>query len=695
MGIDRRSIIKLLAGVAVGSVFTPVSLKLTDDISIWTQNWPWVPKNIDGKNEYVPTVSKLCPSATAMRVRTVDGRPVRTVGDPDHPLSGGTISALVAAEVQLLYSPSRIKRPLRKTADGGWKEITWSEALALLDEQLGHAKGSKTDLAVISGDQTGTINEVLSGLTAGMGSTQFYLMPSEAQTMAKAWDVMGGSGMPGYETEGSDYVLALGADILESWGPSTRNRRIYAASRPHGEDPTATYIYVGPTTTNTAVGSDQWIPAKPGSQAVVALGLANLLIKAGATAQIGDFEAFKALAAQYDAARVQELAGVSEAHLQQMADGLMAASSPVVITGAEAGQGGSVAATMTGMALNLLLGAFNANPGLRDVPVFEQVVAKAMDRKTIMANDLAAYMQSVAVGDMASPKVLITYEANPAFALPGGLTGPAKEALDKVPFKVAFAQFMDETAAMADLLLPSPLGLERYDDVATPAGCGVGIYCLNKPVIEAVNPAANLHGGDVILGAAAKVGLDLGYKTFKDVLAAKAKAVGMDAQTLMDGKPFVIEATRLGKLTLAVDVISKSLEEAPSEGLVLAVVHKLAFGTATTAVPPQNLKVLRQDELKGNMMYVHMNQKTAASARVSKGQAITLSANGASIPALVHVSEMVMDGVVMAPWNLGHTAFDAFAKDKGANVASLLTAHVEPGSGLSTWTKTGVTIAKA
>lgn len=693
MGIDRRSIVKFLIGGAVGSMFTPTPWILTDDISIWTQNWPWVPKNIKGVDAYVPTVSKLCPSATAMLVRTVSGRPVRTMGNPEHPLSGGKISPLAATEVQLLYSPSRIKRPLRKTSDGGWKEISWTDALALLDEKLGFVKGSATRLAVISGDQTGTVNEVLSGFVASMGSKQFFLMPSEAQPLARAWELMGGAGMPGFETAGSDYVLALGADILESWGASTRTRRAYCEARPHGEAPAATYAYVGPSCTNTAVGADIWVAAKPGTQAAVALGLANLLIKAGATSPAPDFAAFKALAARFEPATVAQLAGVSEANLAMLAEGLQKAKAPVVIPGSESGQGGSVAAAAAGMALNLLLGAYNQKVGLRAVPEFAPVVEKAMARKDVMANDLAAYMQGLAEDDKARPEILITYEANPVYALPGDVAGTVA----KIPFKVAIAQFMDETATMADLVLPSPLGIERYDDVATPAGCGAAIYCLNKPVIDAVNPAANIHGGDVILGLAAKQNASLGFNSFKDVLAAKAKAVGANVADLTAGKAFVSEAVTGTQPSLAAEAIAKSLEaKAPEGAYALAVVNKLGFGTATTAVPPQNLKLVREFELADTLMYVHLNKATAAKAGVAQGQKVTLKAgDGKAISALVNISEMVMDGVVMAPCNLGHTAFDEFAKGKGANVARLFTAQVEPGTGLSFWTQTGVAIEKA
>ena len=55
------------------------------------------------------------------------GVPVRGRGDPESPLGGG-VSALAVTEVQVRYSPARLKRPLLRNSDGCYREITWEEA---------------------------------------------------------------------------------------------------------------------------------------------------------------------------------------------------------------------------------------------------------------------------------------------------------------------------------------------------------------------------------------------------------------------------------------------------------------------------------------------------------------------------------------------------------------------------------------
>lgn len=175
--LDRRGFLKFIGGAAVGTLATPVVWKGLDDISIWSQNWPWIPSLQYGNHEntYVRTVSKLCPAAGATKIRLVGGRPVRVLSDPESPLGGG-VSALAVTEVQMRYSPARLKRPLLRNSDGGYREITWEEAEKLLLEKLAAAKKQTEHDSVvcISGDENGTMNELLAGFAAQTGSGRFF-----------------------------------------------------------------------------------------------------------------------------------------------------------------------------------------------------------------------------------------------------------------------------------------------------------------------------------------------------------------------------------------------------------------------------------------------------------------------------------------------------------------------------------------
>lgn len=683
MALDRRGFLKFVAGASAGVMATPIPWKLLDDVSIWTQNWPWIPSNVDGETTYVSTVSKLCPSGVGMKVRMVGDRPCRVLPDPAHPLSLGGISSLAVAEVQMLYSPARVKRPLKRSGDGTYVAISWQEAAQMLEKNLGAAKGS---IACVSGDDTGTINEVLSGMLRKAGSEDFYLMPGEAQAAAKALNLMGGEGQFAYNIEDSDYVLAIGANILESWGTVIRNRAAYHSARPHDGAPESKYVYAGPVQNNTAAGADEWMPVKPGTEGVIALGIAHLLIKAGASADAYDFGRFASLAAKYDPKTVAAETGVDPKQLTRIAQELLKAKRPVVLTGSEFDQGTGVSTILAGTAVNMLLG------GVSTLPVADKVVAAGMTRAEMLDKDLVAYLSRVHAGKVSAPKALLFYEANPAYALPQAKT--MADMLAKVPFKVSFSTFMDETAALCDLVLPVPMGLERLDDVNTPYGSGQIVYGLSRPVTQApdeIKPAA-----DVIMMLADKLGYGVGFGSFEEVLKAKADAVGADWDSLFEGETFTADATPPAGLAMRADIIANGLKTGDrSFPFAVAPVHKLNVGTPKTAIPPYNNKTIRRWELQKDECYVMMNGATARKIGASKHDRVVLSNNSGRIAARVNIFEGVMTDTVAVLMGLGHTAFDKFSKGKGENVMELLTVGYEPGTGLSVWNTASVNIEKA
>jgi hypothetical protein len=61
MKLSRRCFLSLVVGGAAGTALTPLPWKITDDLSIWSQNWPWTPVPPDGAGTYVDSTCTLCP----------------------------------------------------------------------------------------------------------------------------------------------------------------------------------------------------------------------------------------------------------------------------------------------------------------------------------------------------------------------------------------------------------------------------------------------------------------------------------------------------------------------------------------------------------------------------------------------------------------------------------------------------------
>ncbi len=382
MGLDRRSFISLVAGGVVGSLCTPVIWKTLDDVSIWTQNWPWIPRLNYGEEAKVPAICKLGSDAYGIKVKTVGGNPVAAEGNPDHPLSKGGICPLGAASVQMLYSPSRVKNPKIKNGSS-FKDISWEEAEALLADKL---KASGADVAMISGDETGSVTDILAGLVGAAGSDKAFLMPGESAPAAGALAMLGGDGQVGYDIESASLVLMLGADALGSWGNVARNGKAFAASR----EKNIKYIFVGPALNGTSAVADMWIPCVAGTEPILAMGLAACVVEDGrdrsAWPGFAEFAAF--VKKNYAVETVAGITGVSADIIKGLAKELSTAGQPLVLTAASAGFGLGAMEAAAGMNLNMLLGRVNTSGGVRILPWNPSVVKTAADMKTRLGKDV-------------------------------------------------------------------------------------------------------------------------------------------------------------------------------------------------------------------------------------------------------------------------------------------------------------------
>lgn len=92
--------------------------------------------------------SNFC-AASAIHETVAGARVVRRVEARDgHPSTRGGLCAKGQAAVQLLYSPDRLRTPVRKRADGTWEARTWTDALNDVADGLQAVRGTK---AVSSG----------------------------------------------------------------------------------------------------------------------------------------------------------------------------------------------------------------------------------------------------------------------------------------------------------------------------------------------------------------------------------------------------------------------------------------------------------------------------------------------------------------------------------------------------------------
>jgi menaquinone reductase, molybdopterin-binding-like subunit len=143
MKLSRRCFLSFAIGGAAGTALSPLPWKLTDDISIWSQNWPWTPVPQRGEATYVNSTCTLCPGGCGISIRKVGARAVKIEGIQGHPINDGGICMLGLSGLQLLYGPTRVKAPLKRSGERGegrWQTISWQQAIKEVAAKLGEIR---------------------------------------------------------------------------------------------------------------------------------------------------------------------------------------------------------------------------------------------------------------------------------------------------------------------------------------------------------------------------------------------------------------------------------------------------------------------------------------------------------------------------------------------------------------------------
>lgn len=596
MELNRRNFIKLLVGGAVGIQVTPLPWKLTDDIAIWTQNWPWVPVPPPGAFDSVKSVCSLCPGGCGIAVRKVDDRAVKIEGRTDYPVNPGGICPVGMGGLQLLYDKDiRFTRPMKRVGPRGagvFQDISWEEAIGTLCSRVSSLRSQERPEALAAVDgcymRGSTMSLLIERFLKAVGSPNYLRIPSAEDTYLMTNMLMTGREGPlACDLENSDFVLSFGCGFLEGWLGAGRMINAWSILREKALHKKAMVVQVESRASNTASKADQWIAVRPGTEAALALGIGHVLIKNGLynkpfvsehsfgfddwTSPDGkEHIGFKTLVLKkYSPSQVAGITGLKPSRIESLALAFAKAKAPVALFGKGKGAlNGSLYEFMSVMALNALSGNLNRPGGLlvcdplplNGLPDFEQDALAAKGNRAPrldgagsptypFSSSLINNFADTVAGTAESPvDTLLVFSANPAFTLPDG--GTFRKALKKIPFIVSFSPFRDETAIMADLILPDHTNLEKRDDVVWPAGLQFPLYGLTRPVVEPLYNTS--HSGEVILQTAKKLGNSIGnafpWETYEDVLKIRVEGLFKSGPGLVhyDGKAPAWEGLQTG-----------------------------------------------------------------------------------------------------------------------------------------------------
>ena len=299
--MDRRAFIKLTA--VSGTTATLASCGDPDHQLI-----RFVPDEdiVPGQAIWKPSVCPLCPSGCGLTVRVMDAdadvvrngksgvvqilAAKKLEGNPEHPVNRGGLCARGQAGLQVTYHPDRIAQPLKRKGtrgDGVYEAITWEAAIAEVVSKLNEARGTSPDaIAFVGHPGASHRNTLIATFLAVLGAASavtYELFGDDVLRRANGVS-FGNAQLPTFDFSRSRYVLNFGADILGTWNAPVSHARAYGDMRQGRVGVRGRLVQVEARMSLTGASADEWLPIRPGTEGVLALGIAHVILKNGSSA---------------------------------------------------------------------------------------------------------------------------------------------------------------------------------------------------------------------------------------------------------------------------------------------------------------------------------------------------------------------------------------------------------------------------
>ncbi|HEY4744597.1 MAG TPA: molybdopterin-dependent oxidoreductase, partial [Desulfuromonadaceae bacterium] len=238
-----------------------------------------------GVATWYASACRFCPAGCGILVRVSEGRAKKIEGNPLHPVNRGKLCARGQAVLQELYHPDRIGQPLRRTGprgSGEFRKISWEEGLGLLTGQLRTLKQEQAGdrLALVTPPLAGTLAELATAFMGAFGSPHhlsFDLLGTDWLRAANRRSFGQGS-LPFYDLAETRYLLNFGADFVEHHLSPVQYGYAFGRMRQGRDTVRGHFTYCGGRMSLTAASADRWLPARPGSEGTLALGMARLIL---------------------------------------------------------------------------------------------------------------------------------------------------------------------------------------------------------------------------------------------------------------------------------------------------------------------------------------------------------------------------------------------------------------------------------
>lgn len=422
-----------------------------------------------------------CYSTCSFKVWTDDGKVINIDPQPLNKATPEGICLKGLSYIERVNSPSRILHPLKKI-NAKFEQVSWNEALIEISEKLKYYKEKYTPQSILFYYASG-----MSGLLNAV-STNFWKMFGGATT------VYGNLCWPaGLEAT----RLTLGeakhnvpwdlenAKLIVVWGKNPAESNIQQMIPiEKAQQKGAKLAFIDPRRTLSSERADLLIQPIPGTDAILALSIAKILIENKQIDQefidkyVLGYEAFKESVLKININEASKECGVSVHFINKLANYIGTIKPMTLIPGygmQRYTNGGQTTRCL--LALSIITGNIG-NPGAcwhyadlqgdifseikEPLSYFPPEKPDGIFRREIATARLGEDMLNIQ-----NPKLKMAWveRGNPVSQNPD--SNKVKEAFRKLEYKVVVEQFMTDTAREADIVLPAKTMFEQTDIISS------------------------------------------------------------------------------------------------------------------------------------------------------------------------------------------------------------------------------------
>jgi len=448
-----------------------------------------------------PTTCHACPAKCGIVGFVHRSKLMFLEGNPGHPENEGKICARGLAGLNLTYDPERILFPLRRDGERGagkWKQISWEQAITEIIARLEPIKssGKQNDFIIESGT-----DDLLADRFARAFKDCCYAkyLPETDPNSIFAHQVTWGTGIGIPDVANSTYILAFGANPNESHPHFIGFARELIRGRVENR---AKLVVFDPRLSHTAGTADEWFPIPSGSDAFVALALANLIFKSNLADKNFirnwtniQIDVLKQFLSHFTLEEAEKISGIRINDLSKIAIEFAQSDRPLAFSGRGiSAQINGVQNQQAILLLNAVVGAIDRKGGYclpAELPGLPEPEPTPPEHEPLQVND-KNHLYRILDREI-HPKVYWSHLSNPVFtcAQPDELK---KLLTDQtaIPFYVAMDTHITESASFADIFLPAATYLESWN-IQWISGIGrIPILALTRPVVQPLSEQITL-----------------------------------------------------------------------------------------------------------------------------------------------------------------------------------------------------------